>query len=94
MHKTPDISRIELDGEYDLSQREAITSLFEALPVDRPVSIDLTRVTYADSTFLNALAVLRNRLKGQTITLVGAKDNVMRVFRMVGFDQLFQLADA
>jgi anti-anti-sigma factor len=87
------IPRIELYGEYDLSQKEAIASLFEALPPDGPAVIDLTKVTYVDSTFLSELVRLRRRFKEHPITLLGAKDQVMRVLRLVSFERLFEIAE-
>jgi anti-anti-sigma factor len=87
------LSRIELDGEYDLSQKEVLASLFGALRADGPVTIDLTNVTYIDSTFLNALAALRGRVNGHPITLLGANATILRVLRLVGFDRLFHLAE-
>ncbi|HTA55177.1 MAG TPA: STAS domain-containing protein [Candidatus Acidoferrales bacterium] len=85
--------RVELDGEYDLSRKEQIATLFGALRADGPVTIDLARVTYIDSTFLHELAALRFRLKGQSITLTGASAGVKRILKLVKFEQLFVLAD-
>jgi STAS domain len=69
--------RIELEGEYDLSQREQIAALFGSLHADGPVIIDFTKVTFIDSTFLHLLAGLRLRFKEQSITLTGATANVL-----------------
>ncbi|HXB83933.1 MAG TPA: STAS domain-containing protein [Candidatus Acidoferrum sp.] len=85
--------RIELEGEYDGSQREQIAALFGSLRADGPVVIDLTKVTFIDSTFLHLLAALRLRFKGQSITLTGATANIKRVLKLVKFEQLFVLAD-
>jgi anti-anti-sigma factor len=83
------IARIELNGEYDISQKEAIASLFGSLRPDGPAVIDLTKCTYVDSTFLSELVRLRKRLKEHPITLLGASGAVMRVLRLVNFDRLF-----
>lgn len=85
--------RIELEGEYDLSQREQIAALFGSLHADGPVIIDLTKVTFIDSTFLHLLAALRLRFKGQSITLTGATANIKRILKLVKFEQLFVLTD-
>jgi anti-anti-sigma factor len=85
--------RIEFDGEYDLSQREQIAALFDGLGADGPVIIDLTKVTYIDSTFLHELAALRLRFKERSITLTGANANIKRILKVVKFDRLFALAD-
>jgi anti-anti-sigma factor len=85
--------RIELEGEYDLSRREQIAAIFGSLRADRPIIIDLTKVTFIDSTFLHLLATLRLRFKEQPITLTGATANVKRILKLVKFEQLFVLTD-
>jgi anti-anti-sigma regulatory factor len=96
MAETPKVpvSRIVLEGEYDLTQKAAVALLFGELQADGPAIIDLTKVTYVDSSFLNELAVLRARLKEHAITLVGATGSVMRVLKLVEFDKLFHLVDS
>jgi anti-anti-sigma factor len=91
--RTDSRRRIELEGEYDLSQREQIAALFGSLHADGPIVIDLTKVTFIDSTFLHLLAALRLRFKGQSITLTGATANIKRILKLVKFEQLFVLAD-
>lgn len=90
----PKTNRIELQGEYDLSRKEEVNALFATLSTDSPATIDLSRVTYADSTILHELAMLNNRLKGQLITLTGAIPSVRRLLEVVKFDQLFRIVDA
>ena len=51
--------RIELEGEYDLTRKDEITQLFGGVDGAPEVIIDLSRVTYMDSTVLGALALLR-----------------------------------
>jgi anti-anti-sigma factor len=93
MGKTPNTRRIELRGEYDVSQKEAIASLFEALRPDGPAVIDMTKCTYVDSTFLSELVKLRQRFKEHPITLLGASGSVMRVLRLVHFNRLFEIPE-
>jgi anti-anti-sigma regulatory factor len=85
--------RVQLDGEYDLSRKEQVAALFGALPGDGPVTIDLSKVTYIDSTFLHELAALRLRFKEQSITLTGASAGVKRILKLVKFERLFVLVD-
>jgi anti-anti-sigma factor len=90
----PPARRIELDGEYDFSRKEELGLLFGALPADGPAVIELSRVTYVDSTFLNELVGLHSRLKAHGVTLVGPNSGIRRVLGIVGFDQLFRIADS
>jgi anti-anti-sigma factor len=84
---------IELNGEYDLADREKLATLFGALPADGPATIDLTKVTYLDSTVLNALAKLRVRFKENTIKLLVGSENIKRILRIVQFDNLFEVVE-
>jgi anti-anti-sigma factor len=88
----PTLSRLELDGEYDLNRKQELASLFEALDADAPIEIDLSRVTYLDSTVLHELAALRLRCHRE-ITLVGANANLRRVFHVTNFDELFHIIE-
>lgn len=86
--------RIELAGEYDVSQKQELAALFEALPRDGPAIIDMTRVTFIDSSFLQELTKLRARLMPHRITLLVRSDNVRRILRVVKFDLLFEIQGA
>lgn len=86
--------RLELDGEYDLTRRDELTFLFAAIPDNAPAVIDLSRVSYVDSTFLHVLASLHFRLKAHGVTLTGANASIRRLLSIVKFDQLFSIADA
>ena len=83
--------RLELVGEYDLTQKQELGALFGALPPDGPATIDLSRVTYVDTTFLHELVKLRSRLIPHRITLVVRSDNVRRLLNLVKFDLLFDI---
>lgn len=53
--------------------------------------IDLTDLTYCDSTGLTVLVAAYNRAQqaGTPLVLVGLNADLTRVFRIVGLDQLF-----
>jgi anti-anti-sigma regulatory factor len=71
----------------------------------RPAALDLSAVTYGDSTFLEQLVRLQKRIRdvalvapnarfnGVGIKLVGPNPNLQRVLKVVGFDCLFQIDD-
>jgi len=85
--------RIELVGEYDISQKPDVAALFRALEPGGPATIDLRRVTYVDSSFLNELVKLRTRFIPHPITLLVRDGNVRRILRLVKFDLLFAIHD-
>lgn len=83
--------RLELIGEYDLNQKGELGALFRALSPDGPATIDMSRVTYVDSSFLQELVRLRKRLTPHRITLLVRSDNVRHLLRLVKFDLLFDI---
>lgn len=89
---TPPVRHVELQGEYDISRLEEVASLFRTLSPDGPASVDMAQVSYVDSTFLRELAALRQRFRGQPITLVGVTAAVRRILNIVNFDRLFVIA--
>ena len=80
---------IKLDGEYDLTRKDEIAGLFGSIDGESSVVIDMTTVTYIDSTFLRELNMLRRRAGAKSITLAGANEHVRRVLKIVSFDAFF-----
>jgi anti-anti-sigma factor len=85
---------LHLFGDYDISDKETLASLFGALAPDGAVVIDMTKVTYIDSTFLNQIDALRLRLKQHRITLLGVNKHARHLLHIVNFDHLFQIVEA
>jgi anti-anti-sigma factor len=83
-----------LDGEYDIARKSELEHVFESLPGDGPAVLDMTRVTYIDSTFLHALGSLRVRFEHHPITLIVRSEGVRRVLRLVKFDRLFRIVNS
>jgi len=80
---------VELDGEYDLARKDELTAIFASITNGAPVTIDMTRVTYVDSSFLNELATIRARLNGRPVTLIGVQPNIARVLQITKLDRFF-----
>lgn len=85
--------RIALEGELDIARKDELQRLFDSIEKDGPLTIDLRRVTYADSTFLRVLGLLAVRFEEVPITLLGASPALRRVFGIVQFDRLFRIVD-
>jgi anti-anti-sigma factor len=81
---------VHLDGDYDLSRRDELRQLLEAI-AEGPVTLDLSKVTFFDSLALQELARLKNRLSD--ITLAGADANIRRLLSFCGFDHIFNFVD-
>lgn len=86
-------TRIVLEGEYDLTRKQEVESLFATLNGDKPLIIDVATVTYMDATILHQLGTLRLRNARRPIRLARANTNIRRVLHIVGFDQIFDMTD-
>ena len=81
------LASVRLAGELDLSN---VSSLRAALgAIDGPAVVDLSDVTYLDSTALNELALLRRRVG--SVALVVGSPNVRRTLEIVGFGASFRI---
>lgn len=91
MHQEASTDRhvISLAGEYDIARRQELAELFSAVTNGAPVTIDMSQVSYVDSTFLGELTKMRLRLNELPVTLVGVQPNVARVFQLAKLDRFF-----
>jgi anti-anti-sigma factor len=78
-------------GEIDISRVSELRDEIMALATDRPVVLDLSRVSYLDSSGLGMLVLLRKRLArcGMAVTLVDVQPHVRRIFDVTGLDRGF-----
>ena len=83
--------RLELHGEYDLQRQAEVRALFGELRDEPAIELDLRDVPYVDSSFLNELVVLHNRLPESKITLQHASSQLRHIFEIVGFQSIFQI---
>lgn len=82
-------------GEYDLSCRDRLRRDFERLSNVQDVILDLTDVTYVDSTFIAELMRLngtRSSLGRARETIVVGNQGVRRVFDILSLGQAFSFA--
>lgn len=87
-------NRVALDGEWDLTRREELAALMGRLSLDGEATIDFRGCTYADSTVLSALAILRARFADKAVTLLGPSSQVKRILKIANFDRLFRIVDS
>jgi anti-anti-sigma factor len=89
---------IRLDGDWDIARRDELERLLKPVyDSSNELIVDLQTVTYADSTILAALIVLRNRRKSKSLPLprlVIASRQVRRLFSISGLDQAFATYDS
>ena len=78
---------VALSGEVDLCCAPQVRASFAR--IDGPVVVDMSSVTYADSSLLNELAQLRRRVGH--VELVVTSPQLRRILDIVGFTQRFRV---
>jgi anti-sigma B factor antagonist len=80
---------LRLAGELDMATAPLLKSALAGLPSEGPVSLDLSELTFLDSSGLNVLAQYGNSLNGQgPLVLANVPDPIVSVLEVVGFDAL------
>lgn len=94
-HDTAGHTVVEVHGEVDVYTapvlRERLVELVDGGV--RSVVVDLGRVDFLDSTGLGVLVGAQKRLRtvGGTLSLVCAKEPLLKIFRITALDQVFPL---
>jgi anti-anti-sigma factor len=92
----PPATHLRWTGEIDITRVPELRDEILALPTDRSVVLDLSSVSYLDSSGLGMLVLLRKRLArcGATVTLVGIQPHVRRILDITGLDRAFHFGPA
>ena len=92
---SPEILAMELNGELNTVAAQDLQEEIESLQKDmvKPILIDVTRLNYISSTGLRIFMIIKKtaNANGQTVTLKGFNDIVEKVFKMTGFDKMFEI---
>ncbi len=98
VHRRLHVSAIELEGELDLAARDtledAIVTAVEPGPVETVV-VDMTRVTFADSTTLAWLVAAEARMQasgGRLLAVIGPGP-VLNLLQLTGLDRHLTLVE-
>jgi anti-anti-sigma factor len=89
--KVADDGRVVLFGRFDASQvgraREALDH------IESSCSVHFEELDYISSAGLGLLLSVQKRLRGtgDSITLVGLNKHIREVFKIAGFDQVFDI---
>jgi anti-sigma B factor antagonist len=84
---------LRLVGELDIGTAGYFREAVEALDHRDTVVLDLSRLTFIDSTGLHELVVARTRSRrsGGEVVLQAPSAQTRRVLEIVGFDRLFPI---
>jgi anti-anti-sigma factor len=94
VESTGEIARIVLSGNLDFSAQESLVSAIDqALNIEtaKEIQVDMTNVTFIDSSAIRALLNLQEMTKaqGKSLSLWNCNDQIRETFMIGGFDQLF-----
>lgn len=86
---------VHVAGEIDVTSAAVLRDALEALIADghRQLTLDLTDVTFLDSTGLGIVVGRLKRLTrhGGTMTVAVSHERVLRVFTITGLDRLLEI---
>ena len=87
---------VSFAGELDLSDRERIVDELRSLTATEAPMVDLTKVTYLDSTVLGALIGLNKTvaMRGKRLSLLVGSDRILKIFSMTKLDQVFDIYES
>lgn len=84
---------MSVSGELDYHTAPRLRAGLDEVPLEQGVSliIDLSGLTYCDSTGISILVSAYHRAKaaGTVLALAGLNPDISRVFRVIGLDQVF-----
>jgi anti-anti-sigma factor len=96
-HRSDDMIRLALAGEFDLSNAAQVEDALKELERDRPalLVLDLRELTFMDSTGLRVMvsADARARDDSRRLAVVQGPESVHRVFRITGLDDHLELVE-
>jgi anti-anti-sigma factor len=86
-----DDGRIRLNGRFDAAQINTAKDVFSL--VDDSCVVDFGGLNYISSAGLGLLFATQKRLKdsGQALTLTNLNPHIREVFRIAGFDTIFEI---
>jgi len=82
---------VHLNGRFDAAQVGAATEVFSR--VDDSCVVDFSELSYISSAGLGLLFATQKRLVdgGQSLTLANLNPHIREVFRIAGFDTIFEI---
>lgn len=90
------LATLRLAGRFDFKAHREFREAVEQLLVQAPgnsVNVDLSEVSYLDSSALGMLLMLRDKAKAASrdVQLTGVKGNVRQVLDIANFSKLFTI---
>lgn len=93
--KSADNVIIELCGELDTAAVEVFKEKIEPVMNDagKHITVDFNNLEYISSAGMRVLLLLNKNAtqNGGSVTIVGMKEDILQIFQMVGFDNMFTI---
>lgn len=87
------VPTITIQGSFTFDENRHFRDVYEQIPRNKPVAVDLSRTDYMDSAGLGMLLRLREHAGNdpKSVRLVGANDTVKLILEVANFGRLFTL---
>jgi anti-anti-sigma factor len=86
---------VKLDGDLDFSRKDQIKALLSEADNADIALVDLSGVSYIDSSCLSCLALQKKRMHengtAAILRIAGASESLRRIFEICGLDKTFEL---
>lgn len=85
------VTRLQVSGDVDLASSDQLRASGEAALRESfgPLRIDLSGVTFMDSTGLSALICIHNLADRRPVTIENPSPRVVRLLQVSGMDRIF-----
>ncbi len=92
----PGVRLVALQGDLDLADAQKILDEFKQLDDISIAVVDLSALTYMDSTVLGLLVKLHQRRfrQGRKLLVVRPGPNLARILSVTGLDKILRLCDS
>lgn len=92
---SPNITRIQLPGEFDFSSQDELTRVFdEALAAAAPkIQIDMKKTIFIDSSVIRIFLKFQDNAKknNKALSMINCNERIYQIFTIGGFDQIFNI---
>ena len=84
---------IAINGDFTFEVNREFRDAYQALPANKPVTVDFSHSNYVDSAGLWMLILLREHAgkDSKSVTLAGSNATIKTIFEVANFGQIFRI---
>lgn len=85
---------ITIDGDFVFDINRTFRDIYQKIPANQPITVNLSKTPYIDSAGLGMLVRLRDHAGGKdgNVTLQGANEMLKKIFEVAKFNRMFTIA--